>query len=146
MATVAAIAAADANTAVVRRRGRNGTTVSRSRAGRREDPFAQGVGRIGRGRAVGERAGGLLEGGEVGPAVGALRQVRLVGGDVALVERVQRVGGGQLVDGVSLHRSSSGMASSSNSRRRARPVNTRLLIVPSGTPSRSANSDCVKPA
>ena len=134
---MAAIAAAEANTAVARRRGANGTTFSRSARAVERIRSAQSVGRIGRGRTVGERAGGLLEGGELGLAVGALRQVRLVGGHVALVERVQRVGGGQLVDGVSLHRSSSGMVSSSKSRRRARPVNTRLLIVPSGTPSRS---------
>jgi len=32
-----------------------------------------------------------------------------------------------------------------SSRRRARPVNMRLLIVPSGSPRRSASSDCVYP-
>ena len=34
-------------------------------------------------------------------------------------------------------------ASSSRARSRCRPVNIRLLIVPSGSPSRSASSDCV---
>jgi len=75
----------------------------------------------------------------------AAREMRLVLGDLAVVERVQRVGGGQLVDGVSLHRSSSWIASWSSSRNRARPAKMRLLIVPSGTPSRSASSLCVKP-
>ena len=61
------------------------------------------------------------------------------------VERVQGVGGAQVVDRVLSHSSSSGAPSWSISRRRASPLNIRLLIVPSGSPSLSASSDCVNP-
>ncbi len=59
------------------------------------------------------------------------------------LERVERVGSGQLVNS-GLHDPSCA-DSSRSSRRRASPANIRLLIVPRGTPSLSASSDCEYP-
>ena len=70
-------------------------------------------------------------------------QVRLVGAPLVRIERVERVSGGQLVN--SGFHDPSCAESSRISRRRASPANILLLMVPSGTPSRSASSDCEKP-
>ena len=59
---------------------------------------------------------------------------------IRLVECVERVGGDQLVS-LGVH-DPSDSASSRTSRSRARPANILLLIVPRGTPSLSASSDC----
>ena len=56
---------------------------------------------------------------------------------------VEGVSGGQVVKGFFVHGSPSIVSSSSRSR--ARPANMRLLMVPSGSPSRSASCDWVKP-
>ena len=142
---MAAHAATLATAAVERmshgRRMGSGTTFSRS---------AAAVVRI-RSR---RRAGG---GGETTPSASAVavsprlasssrqrahwREVRLVGLALSSVEGVERVGGGQVVD---VHDISS-PGSPRSSRNRASPMNMRLLIVPSGWPSRSASSDCVNP-
>ena len=71
--------------------------------------------------------------------LGALEQL-LRTGTVGGLERVERVAGDQLVSlGVHVLSASD---SSSSSRKRASPANILLLIVPSGTPSISASSDC----
>ena len=62
-----------------------------------------------------------------------------VTGALGRVERVERIAGGQLVN---VHEFLSA-PSSSSCRNRDRPENILLLIVPSGSPSRSASSDCV---
>ena len=109
-------------------------------AGGIDDPVAKlgarrraGCGRRQRGGDVGERAQ-LLAG-----LLGGLQEL-LRACAVGLVEGVERVAGDQLVS-LGVH-DPSDSASSSTSRSRASPANILLLIVPSGTPSRSASSDC----
>src|SRR5207237_3184146 len=98
----------------------------------------RGLGREGeRGRAGRERR-------ELRLTAPAVCEVLLVRPLLGRIERIERVARGQLVEGVVRHVSPFAGASSSSCRR-VRPANIRLLIVPSGWPSLSANSDCVKP-
>ena len=108
-----------------------------------EDPLAQLGARRRAGRRDGERLRRLPERRELLAALLAALEVRLVGPALVGIERVERVAGGQLVNS-GLHDPSCA-ESSRSSRRRASPANILLLIVPSGTPSLSASSDCEKP-
>ena len=104
-----------------------------------EDPSAQRRGRHRPAGRVRERAGDLPEALELLAAALARGEMLLEGLALRRVERVERVAGGQLVN---VHEFLS--ASSSRScRKRDRPANILLLIVPSGSPSRSASSDWV---
>ena len=108
-----------------------------------EDPRPESgrwCGRLDRER---ERAGGAAEPRELLLAFLARREVLLVARRLVATERVERIRGGVVVQRQWLHAISS--ASPSNSRRRARPVNILLLMVPTGWPSLSASSDCVNP-
>src|SRR5919198_945692 len=95
--------------------------------------------------SVGECAGRVRQRRELVAAALAAREVRLVLARVLGVEGVERVGSGQVVEGVGFHAVSPLPGSASSSRRRARPVNILLLIVPTGCPSLSASSDWLKP-
>jgi hypothetical protein len=71
--------------------------------------------------------------------------MRLVLTRVLAIEGIEGVRGCQVVEGVGFHAVSPFEGSASSSRRRARPVNILLLIVPTGCPSLSASSVWVKP-
>ncbi len=115
----------------------------RLRAHVREDSLAQrGARRRARSRD-GQRLGRLPERSELLLAGLAAREVRLVGGALVRVERVERVARSQLVN--SGFHDPSWVESSRSSRNRASPANILLLIVPNGTPSLSASSDCENP-
>ena len=109
----------------------------------REDPLAQ------RGRRLGPRGGERQRGRrrperlELLLALLALREMRLERVALGRVECVERVAGAQLVN--SGFHDPSWVDSSRSSRNRASPANILLLIVPSGTPRRSASSDWEKP-
>src|SRR5262249_57452311 len=92
---------------------------------------------------VGERAGGRGEGWERGPAALAAREMGLVLPRLVRAESIERVRRRQVVK-VGFHVLSP-LGSASSSRKRPSPANIRLLIVPTGCPSLSASSDCVKP-
>ena len=109
----------------------------------REDALAQRQARLRPGRRDCQGLGRRPERRELLLAVLAVREVRLVGAPLVLIERVERVSGGQLVN--SGFHDPSCAESSRISRSRASPANILLLMVPSGTPSRSASSDCEKP-
>ncbi len=106
-----------------------------------EDAVAQLPRRRRRDDREGERRRRLAEARELLATARALTEVGLEGLAPLGIEGVERVGGGQVVD---VHDISS-PGSPRSSRRRASPMNILLLIVPSGWPSRSASSDCVKP-
>ena len=109
----------------------------------REDALAQSRARLRPRCRDGQGLGRRPERRELLLALLAVREVRLVGTPLVLIERVERVAGGQLVN--SGFHDPSCAESSRISRRRASPANILLLMVPSGTPSRSASSDCEKP-
>ena len=112
-------------------------------AGGLEDAVAQRRRRrVGRSRER-ELGGNRAEAGDRLPAALARREVLLERVQLGGLEGVQRVGGAQVVD--CLFHESSSVGWSSSSRSRESPVNILLLMVPSGSPSRSANSDWVKP-
>ena len=114
---------------------RSAAAVVRIRSRRR----AGGGGRYDREREARSR---LAEARELLAAARALGEMRLVG-LALLVARARRARRRRSGRGAASMLSSPGSPSSSRSR--ASPVNMRLLIVPSGSPSRSASSDCVKP-
>ena len=119
----------------------SGTTFSRSTAAAARMRLAQLWRRRRRYDPERERSRSLSEARELLTAARALTEMRLEGLAPLRIEGVERVGGGQVVD---VHDISS-PGSPRSSRRRASPMNILLLIVPSGWPSRSASSDCVKP-
>ena len=110
-----------------------------------EDPLTEPRGWPGCLDVVRELCGHPLEGGHVLAALGAVGEVLLERLEFASLEGVESVRGAQFVDLGSFHGSSSNSPSASCSRRLARPENIRLLIVPKGSPRRSASSDCVNP-
>ena len=87
-----------------------------------------------------ERSRDLPERGELLLALGAAGEMALERVPLLGLECVEGVAGAQFVE-FGVHDPSSA-PSSRSSRRRASPANILLLIVPSGTPSLSASSDC----
>ena len=143
-ATTAATAAAAARTGAERRRRRDsiGTTTCRSsRADARIRSRSSG---LGAGPDAATASASAVSQNEVS-SCGSARssRVRLVGPALVGVEDVERVAGGQLVN--SVFHDLSCDDSSRSSRSLASPENILLLIVPSGTPSLCASSDCEKP-
>ena len=117
-----------------------GHDVRRLRAGRVEDPAAQ-LGTRARARRRGRhRRGDLREARSLLASLLGRREQLVHAGLVVRVQRVERVARDQLVS-LGVHDPSDSVSSRS-SRRRARPANILLLMVPSGTPSLSASSDC----
>ena len=139
IAATAATAATEDSAGTRTRRRRSGTTFDALAARLLEDPAAQRRRRHRPAGRVGERAGDLPEALELLAAALARGEVLLEGLALGRVERVERVAGGQLVN---VHEFLSA-SSSRSSRNRDRPENILLLIVPSGSPSRSASSDWV---
>src|SRR4029079_15684526 len=95
------------------------------------------------GSGDGECLGRLPERLELVLALLAAHEVRLGGAPLVGIQRVECVARGQLVN--SGFHDPSWAESSRSSRRRASPANILLLIVPNGTPSLSASSDCENP-